>query len=75
LESTAYAGMDDVVKTIPARVGESVRQGDIIVPFSADNRILRQAALTYENTRRVISPRKGLFLRETWKYYKNPHGW
>jgi multidrug efflux pump subunit AcrA (membrane-fusion protein) len=50
-ESTAYAGLNDVVRTISARVGETVRQGDIIMSFSADNQILQQAALRSEERR------------------------
>ena len=60
-ESTAYAGLDDVVRTISARVGDTVRQGAIIVSFSADNRILQQAALSHENTRSAFNRTSTLF--------------
>ena len=50
-ESTAYAGLDDVVRTISAKIGSSVKQGDVIVSFSADNRTLQQAILAHENAR------------------------
>jgi RND family efflux transporter MFP subunit len=60
-ESTAYAGLDDVVRTISARVGATVRQGEIIASFSADNRILQQAALSYENARAAFERSSALF--------------
>jgi RND family efflux transporter MFP subunit len=60
-ESTAYAGLDDVVRTISANVGETVRQGEIIVSFSADNRILQQAALTFQNARSAYNRTSTLF--------------
>jgi RND family efflux transporter MFP subunit len=60
-ESTAYAALDDVVRTISARVGDTVRQGDIIVSFSADNRILQQAALSHENARNAFNRTSALF--------------
>ena len=60
-ESTAYAGLDDVVRTISARVGETVKQNDIIVSFSADNRILRQAVLANDNARTAYERTGNLF--------------
>jgi RND family efflux transporter MFP subunit len=47
-ESTAYAGLSDVVRRIAVKVGDTVKQDDVIVSFSADNQTLKQAALTYE---------------------------
>jgi RND family efflux transporter MFP subunit len=60
-ESTAYAGLNDVVRTISARVGEAVRQGDIIVSFSADNQVLQQATLSHENARNAYNRTNALF--------------
>jgi RND family efflux transporter MFP subunit len=48
-ESTAYASLNDVVRKIYAKVGDTVEQDEIIVSFSADNQSLRQAALAHEN--------------------------
>jgi RND family efflux transporter MFP subunit len=53
--------LDDVVRTISAQVGETVRQGDIIVSFSANNRVLQQAALTFENARGAYNRTSALF--------------
>jgi RND family efflux transporter MFP subunit len=60
-ESIAYAGLNDVVRTISARVGATVRQGDIIVSFSADNQILQQATLAHENARSAYNRTNALF--------------
>ena len=48
-ESTAYAAINDVVRTISVKVGNTVRQNDVVLSFSQDNQPLRQAALAYEN--------------------------
>jgi RND family efflux transporter MFP subunit len=60
-ESTAHAALDDVVRTISARVGATVRQGDVIVSFSSDNRTLQQAALAHENARAAYQRSSSLF--------------
>ena len=60
-ESTAYAGLNDVVRTISAQVGETVRQGDIIVSFSADNQILQQAMLAHGNALSAYNRISALF--------------
>ncbi|MDR0302858.1 MAG: efflux RND transporter periplasmic adaptor subunit [Treponema sp.] len=60
-ESTAYAGLNDVVRTISARVGAAVKQGDIIVSFSADNQVLQQATLAHENARGAYNRTSALF--------------
>lgn len=60
-ESIAYAGLNDVVRTISARVGSAVRQGDIIVSFSADNQVLQQASLAHENARNAYNRISTLF--------------
>ena len=48
-ESTAYAAINDVVRTISVKVGDKVRQDDVILSFSTDNQSLKQATLAYEN--------------------------
>jgi len=60
-ESAAYAGLNDVVRIISARVGATVRQGDIIVSFSPDNQILQQATLAHENARNAYNRTNALF--------------
>ena len=60
-ESAAYAGLNDVVRTISARVGATVRQGDIIVSFSPDNQILQQAILAHQNARNAYNRTNALF--------------
>ena len=60
-ESTAYAGLNDVVRTISARVGETVRQGDVIVSFSADNQVLQQAVLAHGNALNAYNRTNALF--------------
>ena len=59
-ESTAYSALDDVVRTVSARVGTAVNQGDVIVSFSPDNRALQQAILAHENIRAAYE--RGSFL-------------
>jgi len=60
-ESVAYAGLNDVVRTISARVGATVKQGDIIVSFSGDNQVLQQATLAHENARNAYNRTNALF--------------
>jgi RND family efflux transporter MFP subunit len=60
-ESTAYAGMNDVVRIISAQVGDTVRQDEVIISFSPDNQALRQAALAYENAGRAFARAEVLF--------------
>ena len=60
-ESTASAALEDVVRTVSARVGETVREGDIIVSFSEDNRTLAQAVLSHGNARTAFERASALF--------------
>ena len=60
-ESTAYAGLSDVVRTISAKVGDTVRQGDNVVSFSADNQILQQAVLAHGNAQNAFNRMNALF--------------
>jgi multidrug efflux pump subunit AcrA (membrane-fusion protein) len=49
-ESTAYASLSDVVRSISVKVGDTVRQDEVIVAFSPDNQSLRQATVAHEST-------------------------
>jgi len=60
-ESTAYATLNDVVRSIPVQVGDTVRQGDVIVSFSPDNQILQQATLAHANARTAYERMSFLF--------------
>jgi RND family efflux transporter MFP subunit len=60
-ESTAYAGLSDVVRSISVKVGDTVAQDAIIVSFSADNQTLRQAALAHENAANAFNRSSVLF--------------
>ena len=60
-ESTAFAGLDDVVRTISVNVGDTVVQGAVIVSFSSDNRVLQQAALSYSNAQAAYNRSNFLF--------------
>jgi RND family efflux transporter MFP subunit len=60
-ESTAYVSLSDVVRTISAQVGDTVKQDDVIVSFSPDNQSLRQATLAYENALSAFNRSSALF--------------
>jgi len=60
-ESTAYATLNDVVRSISVQVGDTVRQGDVIVSFSPDNQILQQATLAHANARTAFERMSLLF--------------
>jgi RND family efflux transporter MFP subunit len=60
-ESTAYAGLSDVVRRISAKVGDRVKQDDVIVSFSPDNQSLRQATLAHENALSAFNRSSALF--------------
>ena len=60
-ESTASATLNDVVRSISVRVGDTVRQGDVIVAFSSDNQILQQATLAHGNARSAFERMSILF--------------
>jgi RND family efflux transporter MFP subunit len=60
-ESTAYSGLNDIVRTISAEVGDLVRQDEVIISFSPDNQSLLQAALAYENAGNVFARTEALF--------------
>jgi len=60
-ESTAYAALDDIVRNISVMVGDTVRQNETIVSFSADNRTLQQASLAHENARTTFERSSFLF--------------
>ncbi len=60
-ESTAYAVLNDVVRTIAVKVGDTVRQDDVIVSFSADNQTLNQASLAFEGAKTSFDRASALF--------------
>ncbi|MCL2473257.1 MAG: HlyD family efflux transporter periplasmic adaptor subunit, partial [Treponema sp.] len=60
-ESTAYASLDDVVRSVSVKVGQTVSQGDVIVSFSSDNRTLQQAVLANENAKATYDRMSTLF--------------
>lgn len=60
-ESTAYASLSDVVREIPARVGDKVSRDQVIVVFSRDNQQFQQARLSYEGARSVYERSEALF--------------
>ena len=60
-ESTASATLNDVVRSISVKVGDTVRQGDVIVFFSPDNQILQQATLAHGNARTAFERMSLLF--------------
>ena len=60
-ESTAYAALNDVVRSISASVGDTVRQNDTIVSFSSNNQILQQAILASQNARTTFEGASFLF--------------
>jgi RND family efflux transporter MFP subunit len=60
-ESTAYAGLSEVVRKINVNIGDYVEQGDVILSFSADNQNFEQARLSYENIQKAFSRASALF--------------
>jgi RND family efflux transporter MFP subunit len=60
-ESTAYASLNDVVRSISVKVGDTVRQDDVVLAFSADNQSLRQATLAHENALAAFNRIAALF--------------
>jgi multidrug efflux pump subunit AcrA (membrane-fusion protein) len=60
-ESTAYAELSDVVRSISVKVGDAVRQDDIIVSFSAANQSLRLATLAHEAALAAFTRSSALF--------------
>ena len=60
-ESTAYATISDVIRIISASVGNVVRQDDVIISLSADNRTLVQANLAFENAANAFNRSSALF--------------
>jgi multidrug efflux pump subunit AcrA (membrane-fusion protein) len=53
-ESTAYASISDVVRTINVEVGDKVERDQVILSLSQDNQGFEQARLSYENARRTF---------------------
>lgn len=60
-ESTAYAGLSDVVRTIPVKVGDRVLRDQTVVTFSLDNPQYQQARLAFENAKSSYDRSSALF--------------
>ncbi|MDL2229418.1 efflux RND transporter periplasmic adaptor subunit [Treponema sp. OttesenSCG-928-L16] len=60
-ESTAYAAISDVVRSVNVRVGDRVEQDQVILSLSQDNQACRQAALAWENAQKSYERSRLLF--------------
>jgi len=60
-QSTAYAKISDVVRTISVRVGQRVNRDDIVMTFSLDNSEYQQAKVSYDNAKLSYERMKALF--------------
>jgi membrane fusion protein, multidrug efflux system len=60
-QSTAYAKISDVVRTISVHVGQKVKRDDIILSFSLDNSDYQQAKMSYGNAQLNYNRMKSLF--------------
>jgi RND family efflux transporter MFP subunit len=60
-QSTAYAKISDVVRTIDVRVGQKVKRDDIVMTFSLDNSNYQQAKVSYDNAKLTYDRMKALF--------------
>jgi len=48
-ESTVYASVGDIVRSVNAHVGDTVKRDQVVVSFSSDNKTLQQAGLNFES--------------------------
>lgn len=60
-ESTAYAALSDVVRTVPVKVGDKVVRDQTVVTFSLDNPQYQQARLAFENAKSSFDRSTALF--------------
>jgi RND family efflux transporter MFP subunit len=60
-ESTAYAALNDVVRKISVKVGDTVERDQIVVSFSPDNQPLVQTAAACENARNAFDRISALY--------------
>jgi len=60
-ESTAYAGLSDVVRSVPVKIGDRVARDQIVITFSLDNPQYQQARLAYENAKSSFERSNALF--------------
>jgi RND family efflux transporter MFP subunit len=60
-ESTAKAGLSDVVRTIHVRLGDSVKKDDVIISLSQDNPGYQQAQANFANAEATYKRTQSLF--------------
>jgi RND family efflux transporter MFP subunit len=60
-ESTAYASLSDVVRSIPVKVGDQVHRDQVIVNFSSDNPAYQQALVNFESAEAAFQRSSALF--------------
>jgi RND family efflux transporter MFP subunit len=60
-ESTAKAGLSDVVRTIHAKLGDQVKKDEVIITFSLDNPSFQQAKANYANAEASYKRNQSLF--------------
>jgi RND family efflux transporter MFP subunit len=60
-ESSAYATVSDVVRSINKRIGDRVERNEIVISFSADNRNYRQAKLAYDSAKTAFDRISALY--------------
>lgn len=60
-ESTAKAGLSDVVRVIHAKLGDTVRKDDVVISFSLDNPNYQQTKAGYENAEATYKRTQSLF--------------
>ena len=60
-ESTATAGIRDVVRTIHVRLGDTVKKDDVIISLSLDNPNYRQAQVNFQNAQATYRRTQSLF--------------
>jgi RND family efflux transporter MFP subunit len=60
-QSSAYAKTSDVVRTINFKVGDYVRQDDVVLGFSMDNSSYQQAKVSFENAQAAYNRISALY--------------
>lgn len=60
-QTTAYAKVSDVVRTVHVKVGDRVARDQVVLTFSLDNSSYQQAKLTYENAEAAFNRIKALY--------------
>lgn len=60
-QSTAYASISEVVRTIRFKVGDYVKRDQVVLSFSQDNSAYQQAKLSFENARAAYNRTNKLY--------------